>query len=269
MSVTRPDLKGTAMNATDPAARLAEIVALAKEEILADIAEGIVPDTVGTFGELHDHVDANCYGGLCDEGATTDFVDFVGEPTPADPHARANYIQDLLDSWLQAGRVDSASCEVCDADVLASPDSRRAFADQRPDGVLVCSIACRDEAYRLLLADVDEYCAPAQSLINDLAEHGITTAQVDTAHLGAVEVPLADGGRVLISSGPHNGRVDPSVGFTVTRYDNTGRPRTTGVLPAVLLDVTPDNDPGYTPAGGQTRAAKWASLAYNAATRGG
>lgn len=121
-------------NTTDTAteARLAEIVARAKQEILADIAQGVVPETVDTFGDLHSYVDANYYGGLCDEGPTTDFFDFVSEPTPADPHARVNHIQDLLDSWLQAGRVDTASCEVCDADVVASPDTRRAFADQRP-----------------------------------------------------------------------------------------------------------------------------------------
>lgn len=40
-----------------------EVVKLAKAEILADIASGIVPADVATFSELHDHVDANGYGG--------------------------------------------------------------------------------------------------------------------------------------------------------------------------------------------------------------
>lgn len=105
-------------------------------------------------------------------------------------------------------------------------------------------------------------------MINDLREHSITTAQVDTAYLGAVEVALPDGGRVLITSGPHNGPITPTVGFTVVRYDNAGQPTHTGVLPAVLLHVAPDNDPEYTPASGQRRAVKWTSLAYNAATHG-
>jgi hypothetical protein len=34
-----------------------------KREILADMCAGVVPDSVMTFSELHDSVDANCYGG--------------------------------------------------------------------------------------------------------------------------------------------------------------------------------------------------------------
>ena len=33
-----------------------------KAEILEDIASGVVPDTVSSFSELHDYVDANEYG---------------------------------------------------------------------------------------------------------------------------------------------------------------------------------------------------------------
>ena len=49
-----------------------------KVEILADMQAGIVPASVQNFSELHDYVDANCYGGteaLLDEldaGATSD-----------------------------------------------------------------------------------------------------------------------------------------------------------------------------------------------------
>jgi hypothetical protein len=34
-----------------------------KREILADICAGVVPDSVKDYSELHDYVDANCYGG--------------------------------------------------------------------------------------------------------------------------------------------------------------------------------------------------------------
>ena len=34
-----------------------------KKDILADLLEGISPNSVGNFSELHDYVDANCYGG--------------------------------------------------------------------------------------------------------------------------------------------------------------------------------------------------------------
>lgn len=49
-----------------------------KFEILTDMQAGIVPRSVGNFSELHDYVDANCYGGseaLLDElnvSSTTD-----------------------------------------------------------------------------------------------------------------------------------------------------------------------------------------------------
>ena len=38
------------------------IVDWAKREIDADISDGMIPATVGSFAELHDYVDANGYG---------------------------------------------------------------------------------------------------------------------------------------------------------------------------------------------------------------
>lgn len=35
-------------------------------EILADLKQGTIPATVATFSDLHDYVDANEYGGICD-----------------------------------------------------------------------------------------------------------------------------------------------------------------------------------------------------------
>jgi hypothetical protein len=39
-----------------------EIIEAAKDQILDDISEGIVPETVKSFEELHEYVDANEYG---------------------------------------------------------------------------------------------------------------------------------------------------------------------------------------------------------------
>lgn len=63
----------------------------AKKEILSDIKEGIVPDTVTSFSDLHDFVDANYYGGFCAENyeASKDF-DFEDE------------IQTKLDEWIKS-----------------------------------------------------------------------------------------------------------------------------------------------------------------------
>jgi orotidine-5'-phosphate decarboxylase len=39
----------------------------AKKEILADIKNGTLPKTVKSYWEMNDFVDANAYGGFCDE----------------------------------------------------------------------------------------------------------------------------------------------------------------------------------------------------------
>jgi len=38
-----------------------------KLEIRADMIAGTVPESVRSFSELHDYVDANAYGGFCDD----------------------------------------------------------------------------------------------------------------------------------------------------------------------------------------------------------
>lgn len=78
------------------AASHAVLVLRVKLGILTDIVEGRVPATVGSFDELHDYVDANEYGGLCD---------------PADPNSERPHLgpevaamQEEVDAWLRAGR---------------------------------------------------------------------------------------------------------------------------------------------------------------------
>ena len=56
-----------------------------KEEILRDVIDGIVPEGVQSFSELHDYVDANMYG-IEDED-----VDVINEA------------QDKVDDWIQFG----------------------------------------------------------------------------------------------------------------------------------------------------------------------
>jgi hypothetical protein len=46
-----------------------------QNEIAADMKSGIVPETVASFSELHDYVDANCYGGAEFEFIRTDGTD--------------------------------------------------------------------------------------------------------------------------------------------------------------------------------------------------
>lgn len=70
------------------------VVARAKLEILDDVRAGVVPADVGGFSDLHDHVDANCYGGLCD-----------GDWTFSENFAVENGIQDALDAWIRHGGI--------------------------------------------------------------------------------------------------------------------------------------------------------------------
>ncbi len=74
-------------------------IALAKVEIRDDITAGIVPASVSTFSELHDHVDADMYGMACDPAHG-----FNLEGDPDGSLARISAMQDELDSWLRSGR---------------------------------------------------------------------------------------------------------------------------------------------------------------------
>jgi hypothetical protein len=60
---------------TDTTANRRAAVERGQAEILADVAAGVVPHDVASFAALHDHVDANTYGGLAEmfdpEGAET------------------------------------------------------------------------------------------------------------------------------------------------------------------------------------------------------
>lgn len=71
---------------------------LAKTEILGDVKDGAVPADVSSFSELHDHVDANEYGGLCDDrllDGDDGFPEWVTD--------MANETQSLVDQWIKDG----------------------------------------------------------------------------------------------------------------------------------------------------------------------
>jgi hypothetical protein len=73
-------------------------VELVQHEIKVDIIRGKVPETVKSFSELHDYVDANTYGGLCMDGA----IQRLGGLDNA--VGLANKMQEKVDAWLKAGR---------------------------------------------------------------------------------------------------------------------------------------------------------------------
>lgn len=82
---------------THDARLIAAAVARSKQEILADIEDGRVPDSVSSFGDLHGHVDANEYGGLTE-------APFYVEGREPSILEIAEDVQSRVDSWLRAGR---------------------------------------------------------------------------------------------------------------------------------------------------------------------
>jgi len=71
-----------------------------KAEILEDMSSGIVPTTVSSFSELHDYVDANVYGGFCDEPSQTPQGGNYWWPDGLRTD-EANAVQNAIDAWLQ------------------------------------------------------------------------------------------------------------------------------------------------------------------------
>lgn len=97
---------------------LTTLVECIKQEILADIQAGVVPASVSSFAQLHDYVDANCYGGVCEDenyaALLWHFTGRTGRPDPAVaeqietmPDAMSDYLSRAhaqIDAWLKAGR---------------------------------------------------------------------------------------------------------------------------------------------------------------------
>lgn len=85
---------------TDLGHLIDETVAQTEREIVTDVRAGTVPLTVGSFSELHDYVDANEYGGLCDEGSWWGEQDMS---PGSEALAAAGEMQSSVDAWLKAG----------------------------------------------------------------------------------------------------------------------------------------------------------------------
>jgi len=67
-----------------------------RAEVIEDALDGTIPSTVRDFSELHDFVDANEYGGLCDDEC----------PFKASSQADTDIIndaQDAISGWLHRG----------------------------------------------------------------------------------------------------------------------------------------------------------------------
>lgn len=109
-------------------------LAVAKHEILQDIADGHIPDTVQSFVELQDHVDANMYVNDAEredrligpigkkEGWTRD----IGEKSYV---GFTNKLINSIDQWLANGRNDGEKAPASKAAPSAQFDSSNPIAD--------------------------------------------------------------------------------------------------------------------------------------------
>lgn len=89
---------------------LEETVARMKAEILADIANGTVPQSIKNFSELHDYVDANCYGGFCDDEYMSKMWAHFGcgpdDGCPEEVYVLDNAAQNAVNIWLHETYVE-------------------------------------------------------------------------------------------------------------------------------------------------------------------
>ena len=122
-----------------------------KREILSDLRDGHFPVTAITcFSDLHDHRDANEYGGLCD----AEYLAAWGIPHDLELAAAAR-VQEELDGWIQEGGLstaeagapahDDGTCPACgSSDVEGNSfevDSGYAY---QPMGCPACAAAWRN-----------------------------------------------------------------------------------------------------------------------------
>lgn len=77
----------------------ADIIEAAKDQILEDISNGIVPETVKSFEELHEYVDANEYG------LSIPTSPYAGIVVVFDTHEELievmTKVQETLDKWIK------------------------------------------------------------------------------------------------------------------------------------------------------------------------
>ena len=75
-----------------------------KGEVVMDMMRGIVPWSCATYSELHDYVDANCYGTLCDDTPVFEAMTHEGWPGDQRFSDFINAVQDEVNDWLPYGR---------------------------------------------------------------------------------------------------------------------------------------------------------------------
>jgi hypothetical protein len=85
-----------------------------KQEVIDDVKAGRVPADCPSFSALHDYVDANCYGGFCEDDELQALIDHFGgrdknEGMPVDLMDYLNAAQTAVDLWIKEGGIQNAA----------------------------------------------------------------------------------------------------------------------------------------------------------------
>lgn len=87
------------------------IVAEMKSEIESDIETGVIAGPVNSFSDLHDFVDANEYGGFCDDAKNQRLFEHFGvkndEEYPQPYIEFINDCQNAIDAWIKDGAIQN------------------------------------------------------------------------------------------------------------------------------------------------------------------
>jgi hypothetical protein len=89
---------------------LKETVVRMQMEIIEDAATGRIPADSLSFDQLHDHVDANEYGGLCDDELFDTMIEHFGgrdsdDGLPSGFNNRLNDAQNSVNFWMKEGGI--------------------------------------------------------------------------------------------------------------------------------------------------------------------
>lgn len=89
---------------------LDEAIERMKQEIIDDVKSRLVPADCPSFSSLHDYVDANCYGGFCEDEEMQALTDhFQGsDENEGMPSTLINYLNDAqnsIDHWIRGGGI--------------------------------------------------------------------------------------------------------------------------------------------------------------------
>lgn len=116
-----------------------ELAEQMKREILAHVEEGIVPASVRSFASLHDFVDANTYGGLCDDDTFDELVRkhaAKGEDgLPQSMMELINSAQGIVNEWLANGGAEGKGDPVSAPSMTEGPWGSCAGLSSNPDAI--------------------------------------------------------------------------------------------------------------------------------------